>query len=71
MHVRDSYESLTVTREEPDGRAIMDPSWLSEPLQCFVVNGGPDYLLATNFGWHEDHGDHHTPSKFGPLPGTE
>ena len=71
MHVRDDYSALSLTQvDDVDkvGVISVDRS-PSEPLSCYVLNGGPDYVLATSVAWHEDDGDHRSPSRFGPLPG--
>lgn len=39
--------------------------------KVFLINGGPDYVTATHCQWHEDDGDARSPSKFGPLRGTD
>ncbi|WP_406400672.1 hypothetical protein [Streptomyces uncialis] len=41
------------------------------PGTLYLLNGGEGYVLARRCSWHEDLGDHHAPSKFGPLKGTE
>jgi hypothetical protein len=39
--------------------------------RVFLINGGPDFIVASQCKWYEDVGDARTPSKFGPLRGTD
>lgn len=39
-------------------------------VPLYVINGGECYVCAGRVNWHEDTGDHHAPSAFGPLRGT-
>jgi hypothetical protein len=71
MYVRDSYDMLAVTTGPPaDQMTLSDQKWAGEPLVHFTINGGPDYVLATNCSCHEDNGDSRSASKFGPLRAT-
>ncbi|MFG2594567.1 hypothetical protein [Streptomyces sp. NPDC048462] len=53
------------------GRILGDQLAAELPGTLYLLNGGEGYVLARRCSWHEDLGDHHTPSKFGPLRGTE
>lgn len=64
MQLRDSYQAFSVAVLEAHEAGIYISQWMDEPLKCYQINQGPDYVLATCFSWHEDHGDHRTPSKF-------
>ena len=37
----------------------------------FLVNGGPQLVIATHCQWSEDEGDAHSTSKFGPFRRTD
>ncbi|WP_052851295.1 hypothetical protein [Streptomyces avicenniae] len=70
MKVAATYERLTV--QEAEGRLAHDTLG-REPLgheTVYLLNGGAGYVCATRCAWHEDDGNHKTPSKFGPLRGT-
>ena len=72
MHVRDSYESLSLVRKTPtESLVLWDASWEIEPLVMFEINNGPDYVLSASIAWQEDEGGYRDPSRFGPLPGLE
>jgi hypothetical protein len=72
LHLQDEYEDLSIEKAEDvfvDG--VLTPvTAAGEPLVRYLVNGGPDYVLATSVAWEEDSGDHRSPSRFGPLRGT-
>jgi len=72
LHLRDEYGSLSIEKaaEVSANGVLAVRSTPSEPLARYLLNGGPDYVLATNFAWEEDGGDHRSPSRFGPLRGT-
>lgn len=72
IHLRDEYRSFTLEKAEDLGGTgvLRIEHEAAEPVARYVVNGGPDYVIATNVAWHEDDGDHRTPSRFGPLRGT-
>jgi hypothetical protein len=40
-------------------------------VNWYTINDGDAYVVATHCQWHEDQGDHHAPSRFGPLRGVE
>jgi hypothetical protein len=73
MRLREAYEHLSIdemSNEEALGLLELNidlPSYGS----MFVLNGGDGYVHATRCLWNEDRGDHRTPSKFGPLRGTD
>jgi len=72
MHLRDQYDLLSIapTADMTQLKVISITRAPTEPLLCYVINGGPDYIIATDVAWHEDDGDHGSPSRFGPLRGT-
>lgn len=72
FHLRDDYRSLSIEKApEVFADGVLDVMVTAgEPLARYLVNGGPDYILATNVAWEEDDGDHRSPSRFGPLRGT-
>ncbi|MEU9887493.1 hypothetical protein [Sphaerisporangium sp. NPDC051011] len=73
MLLRSSYNSLSVFKAdeaEKEELAAHQPVEL-DGMSLFLLNDRTSYVLAANCAWHEDHGDHHTPSRFGPLRGTE
>jgi hypothetical protein len=72
LHLRDDYRSLSIEKvSEVFADGVLDVTvTATEPVARYLVNGGPDYVLATNVAWEEDEGDHRSPSRFGPLRGT-
>jgi hypothetical protein len=72
LHIRDEYASLSIEKATDVMAAgvLAVNSVPGEPLARYLINGGPDYILATNVAWEEDDGDHRSPSRFGPLRGT-
>ncbi|MFF4405328.1 hypothetical protein ACFY2W_31185 [Streptomyces sp. NPDC001262] len=72
MHLKPSYERLSIrhaTQGERDEILGSDASQLKHG-SLFLLNDGEGYVLAAQCLWHEDTGDHHSPSQFGPLRGT-
>jgi hypothetical protein len=73
MLIKPVYDYLEIYRADDQvrERLIGDrPAYLMQkPL--FLLNGEMSYIVAGAVSWHEDHGDHHAPSKFGPFRGTE
>ncbi|MBO8195213.1 hypothetical protein ITI46_26710 [Streptomyces oryzae] len=75
MMLRPAFETLAIqelsTTEAQDflvdRRAPQPQPWGT----LYVINDGEGYVQAASCKWHEDEGDHHTPSRFGPLRGTE
>lgn len=72
IHIRDEYASLNIEKvADVAAIGVLTVSSVpGEPLARYLINGGPDYVLATNVAWEEDDGDHRSPSRFGPLRGT-
>ncbi|GAA1690415.1 hypothetical protein GCM10009765_44880 [Fodinicola feengrottensis] len=66
------YESLTIHLASTEEKAsVLDEDLRSEPrARLYLINGGRDYVVASNCNWHEDEGDQHSPSAFGPLRGN-
>ncbi|MER7132056.1 hypothetical protein [Streptosporangium saharense] len=73
MRIRPMYNELIIFRVEDDEKEVMLAGEPKEVIRksLFLLNGKDSYVVAGGFSWHEDAGDHHTPSKFGPLRGTE
>ncbi|WP_433517356.1 hypothetical protein ACQP2T_18495 [Nonomuraea sp. CA-143628] len=73
MHVSSEYSELTVDviTSLPDPKLPDFQPPLPRCGKVFLINGGPDYVAAAHCQWHEDDGGAHSPSKFGPLRGTE
>ncbi len=73
MHLQPVYESLSIrlaTDLERD--QILGSNALNLTHgHLFLLNDGEGYVHAAKYLWHEDAGDHHSPSRFGPLRGTE
>lgn len=73
LHLKPSYQELHITKL--DSNEISDflrPHGVSPRRgTLFLLNDGDGYVQAADCQWHEDNGDHHTPSRFGPLRGTE
>lgn len=58
-------------KEQPPDEDLRPPYMRgSSGGRLFRVNG-THYVVARTCAWHEDDGDHHAPSPFGPLPGLE
>jgi hypothetical protein len=70
MKVQASYESLTVQVADPGEVARFLGETALPYGSLFLLNGGAGYVHAGRCSWHEDEGDHKTPSRFGPLRGT-
>ncbi|NYI07236.1 hypothetical protein [Allostreptomyces psammosilenae] len=69
MLVRPIYETLSLYEVDLavlGERAVERPSG----ARMFLLNDDDNYVVAGAIGWHEDDGDHRSPSRFGPLPGT-
>ena len=71
MHLRPAFSRLRIDLAADD--------WPHESVELptgtqanwYVLNDGEGYVLATHCQWHEDDGDNHSPSRFGPLRGVE
>jgi hypothetical protein len=72
MHVNSSYDSLRLSELTASEASEFMLSRGIEQLRgtLFLLNEGEGYVQASSCHWHEDNGDHHTASKFGPLRGT-
>ena len=72
MHLRPSYQELRITRLDDDECSEFMQQRDINPAHgtLFLLNGGEGYVQAADCQWHEDYGDHHAPSRFGPLRGT-
>ncbi len=72
MHVQPTYQTFRVdlasTQEAQVTLGDRFTEFSNVPL--YVINDGEGYVCARRASWHEDAGDHHTPSAFGPLRGT-
>jgi hypothetical protein len=70
MKLRPSYEPFAI-QEASEEEAIR---FLAEQRpshgSLYLINGGEGYICATKCVWHEDEGNHRTPSHFGPMHGT-
>ncbi|WP_143227057.1 hypothetical protein [Actinomadura mexicana] len=51
------------------GREVVEGH--EEWQNVFLINGGPDFIVASHCKWHEDVGDARSPSHFGPLRRTD
>ncbi|MFD0023584.1 hypothetical protein [Streptomyces sp. NPDC058382] len=72
MHLRTFFERLEISEAiESNKKGILGDADSELAGNLYVINGGPTYVLAGRCAWHEDFGDHHAPSKFGPLRATE
>ena len=69
MHMKRSMSRLYIDAAEEWRPAGVDVT--EKRGRWYVINDGEFYVHATHCQWHEDQGDHHTPSRFGPLRGTE
>jgi hypothetical protein len=71
MHLRPAFAQLRIDLADDDWTrdAVALPRGV--PAKWYVLNEDEGYVLATDCQWHEDRGDHHSPSKFGPLRGVE
>jgi hypothetical protein len=71
MQVRPGFSRLRIGLEVclPDfGRCGLPGG---APGNWYVINDGEAHVVATHCQRHEDNGDHHSPSRFGPLRGVE
>jgi hypothetical protein len=73
MLIKPVYDHLRIDLgdNKDKERAMRNPSEYTTKKELYFLNGESSYVIAGKVAWHEDHGDHHTPSKFGPLRGTE
>lgn len=74
MHLRPVFARLNIAEAPEAERGSVlggNNSEMSLHGNLYVINDGEGYVLARRCTWHEDFGDHHAPSKFGPLRGTE
>lgn len=73
MHVQPSYTTLVISEADETEKNNILPNdvTVGEHEKLFFLNHGQGYVLAPKCSWHEDNGDHRTPSKFGPLRGTK
>lgn len=73
MHLQPSYQGLSISRlAGAESLAFLHQRGLPPGSgKLFLLNDGDGYVQAADCQWHEDQGDHHTPSRFGPLRGTE
>ncbi|WP_157594356.1 hypothetical protein [Streptosporangium amethystogenes] len=73
MQVSSEYNHLTIEEFASSTDPKLSELGLQVPKfgKIFLINGGPDFVTATHCQWHEDDGDARSPSKFGPLRGTD
>ena len=75
MHLKDGYDTLTLdlaTEEEKlEFLTVRNVAIDGLRGKLYVLNNGDGYIVSASCKWNEDEGDHHTPSVFGPLRGTE
>lgn len=73
MHLQSDYGYLEIREADSEERERILGTRSSEQAtaRLYLLNGAEGYILARRCSWHEDLGDHHAPSKFGPLRGTE
>ncbi|RMI42044.1 hypothetical protein [Streptomyces triticirhizae] len=70
MRVRDSFASLLLSETTPEQAAAYASPDDIRRRNLYLINDGEGYVAAGNCAWHEDEGNHRTPSRFGPLRGT-
>ncbi len=73
MRLQPTYETLAIHRAtEQERRAFLnDEADQITHGSLFLLNEGQGFVHSAKCAWHEDNGNHHAPSKFGPLRGTE
>ncbi|WP_234320224.1 hypothetical protein [Streptomyces sp. SBT349] len=71
MKLQPSFEPLAIHRADEEEAAQFLGAQLPSYGSLFLLNDGSHYVCASTCSWHEDQGDHRTPSRFGPLRGTE
>lgn len=73
MLLSPNYESLAIMLADDAQISEILPGDFSRPpnMHLFVINDLSSYVYARQCVWHEDQGDFHSPSKFGPLPGLK
>ncbi|WP_461036516.1 hypothetical protein [Streptomyces mayteni] len=73
MRLEPSYEPLEIHEAGPEEVADLLGDRVGKPDRgrLFLLNHGAGYVRAADCAWHEDQGDHRTPSRFGPLRGTD
>lgn len=65
------YEHLVIDRLDEGDAGFEVAAGCEDWENVFLVNGGPDFVVASHFKWHEDVGDARSPSKFGPFRRTD
>jgi hypothetical protein len=75
MQLQDGYDSLTMDLASEEEKAVFLESRsvkIANPRgKLYLLNDGDGFVVSATCDWEEDEGDHHTPSAFGPLRGTE
>jgi len=73
MKLRGMYDGLVVRCARDDEAAAVRESLAplaleSEQILILETGGIPDFVACSAFGWLEDHGDFHEPSRLGAVP---
>jgi hypothetical protein len=71
LSICETYETLAIHQADDSEKGVRLAAYgfkSSEVL--YLLNDGLDYIVALKCAWHEDDGDQHSPSRFGPLRGT-
>lgn len=72
MNLSVHLSGLAVEEVETVGELPWEPLGLpDEPFRCFLLNCGPEFIVANNLKWHEDHEWVDAPSRFGPFRGVQ
>ncbi|MBH5336702.1 hypothetical protein IHE55_18765 [Streptomyces pactum] len=72
IHLEPDMERLSIDRLTlAEARELLPDSHDPNHGSVFLVNDGQGYVHASHCRWHEDEGGPHSPSRFGPLRGTE
>ncbi|MCL6296973.1 hypothetical protein [Streptomyces kronopolitis] len=71
MHLKPSFGALEIHEADDDDLLKFLPeSGDKHHGKLYLLNHGEAYVCAAQCVWNEDDGDHHSPSRFGPLRGT-
>ncbi|MFF3403779.1 hypothetical protein ACFYW6_35455 [Streptomyces sp. NPDC002659] len=71
LHIPYELDRLVIDEVAADEVSDLAVPEVSDDERIFLLNEGEGYVIARLCDWHEDRGDHHSPSRFGPLRGLE
>jgi hypothetical protein len=72
VRLKPNYDELRIFEGGADDRSslLAGVPELLNVGRLYVLNDPTFYVIARRCAWHEDRGNHHAPSKFGPFRGS-